>query len=425
MNYIKNSLRISKIRAYLPCRNNRLLLSQLNGNSRRVVLAISHADLSHALGGTELAMRNEATPLISCGIDYLSVSPCQLAGEVFKDKIAVSINLKFIAHVHLNDLIVLIQDLEARLIAIHLHHALYWDLQNLHNLVSCRKFNVARAFIHDYYTTCKHPNLLYNDREFCGPPHASSIRCQICRHGENRQIHIDVMSNMLFKLQSNSKRFEIIAPSQTCAEIWLKTHVNLNKYLRIIPHKLFTCDTAIKYVANDLNTLTLNRKLRIAYIGYTADIKGFPDWWDTARQNEIQEIYDCYHLGAAGLHDRKIKEIPVSFVKDGPDAMIKAIKSCQIDIALLLSTVPETYSFTCAEAIEAGAYIITSRNSGNIARMVEQEDAGLVMLDNSHLRVTLLNQIHLVQTIKEWKKNRCQRTACWSTVIAQETLNLL
>ncbi len=425
MNYIKNSFRMAKIWAYLPCKNKKNILRNLKGTSHKVVVAISHADLSFALGGTEMAMRNEATPLISAGIDYLSVSPCQIVGDKFKDKIAVTINYKFIAHFRVNDLISAIQELDDRLMAIHLHHALHWDLAQLHNIISCRNFKVARIFIHDYYTTCKHPNLLYNDREFCGPPLASSIRCQVCRHGENRQPHIDVMSKIMLKLQSNSAKFEIAAPSATCAEIWSKTHVNLQKYLRIIPHKLFTRDAANQCVAKDAYSNTPNRKLRIAYIGYTADIKGFPEWWDTARQNEIQDIYDCYHLGAAGLHDHKIKEHPVSFVKDGPDAMIKAMKSCEIDIAILLSTVPETYSFTCAEAIEAGVYILTSKKSGNIARLVEQEDAGLVMNDNSQLRNTLLNQNHLAQTIKDWKKTRCQITAHWSTVIAQETLNLL
>jgi hypothetical protein len=108
----------------------------------------------------------------------------------------------------------------------------------------------------------------------------------------------------------------------------------------------------------------------------------------------ITHTYDLFHLGLGGHHGAD-EHVPVSFLTDGSGAMREALVAARIDVAIMWSLWPETYSFTTSEAISAGCVIIASSTSGNAAELVRRYDAGVVAESEAELRRVLLDQREL------------------------------
>ena len=56
--------------------------------------------------------------------------------------------------------------------------------------------------------------------------------------------------------------------------------------------------------------------------------------------------------------------------------MQQQLSKLNIDIVFQWSKCQETYSYTYFEAFEAGCYVVTNKNSGNIAEMTSQQNNG-------------------------------------------------
>jgi hypothetical protein len=115
--------------------------------------------------------------------------------------------------------------------------------------------------------------------------------------------------------------------------------------------------------------------------------------------------YDFFHLGAAGLKMPGVTYVPVSFLDDGPDAMIQALQKNRIDIAFLWSIWPETYSFTLFEAFAANCFVVTNEISGNIAVQVRASGRGAICRDESEVFEMLKD----VGGIKEMLRDHASR----------------
>ena len=76
-----------------------------------------------------------------------------------------------------------------------------------------------------------------------------------------------------------------------------------------------------------------------------------------------------------------VQTIDVNFQISGPDAMRAALERHQLDFAFLWSIWPETFSFTCYEAMAAGAFVLTGQQSGNIAAQAGAGSRGRVFPD--------------------------------------------
>jgi glycosyltransferase involved in cell wall biosynthesis len=73
------------------------------------------------------------------------------------------------------------------------------------------------------------------------------------------------------------------------------------------------------------------------------------------------------------------------------EAVVREIRETQLDAVLHWATGPETFSFTTLEAISAGAAVICSATSGNVAAIVEREHAGWILPDEDTLISFLKN----------------------------------
>lgn len=75
--------------------------------------------------------------------------------------------------------------------------------------------------------------------------------------------------------------------------------------------------------------------------------------------------------------------MPTAVTRSDRHAAIDLLRRHAVDLVLLLSTWPETFSFVAHEAMVAGAYIICLPDSGNVAAVVRQTGRGCVLADEA------------------------------------------
>lgn len=233
-------------------------------------------------------------------------------------------------------------------------------------------------YVHDYAMICYSHTLMKNNREFCGTEPLSMKKCKGCRY------YLQGKWNRLWQ-QKFVKRYPKITyvfPSDVVKEIWQNTFQVPNKLL-VVPNTKFCKETQSYTVKNQ------NEKIKIAFIGYGRIEKGWNIWKKICENYD--EKYDLYVLGD-GECGGKVTKVPVSVSKDGPNAMVDAIRKYNIDIAFLWSTRPETYSYTFYESYVSGCYVITGSQSGNIAAMTKVYQCGSVFETEEKLFAYLENE---------------------------------
>ena len=252
----------------------------------------------------------------------------------------------------------------------------------IHELVTFKKdeklfafFDRAQCpiyyFVHDYAMVCYNHVLMRNNKEFCGTEPLSIGKCWNCRFFVEGKIN----EKWQRKFVERYKNIVYLFPSSVVRDIWQNTFHATNE-LRIVPNTKFTGETGVYAVKS------CNEKLKLAFIGYGRVEKGWETWKKVCEKYD--DIYDLYVLGD-GECPGKVKKIPVSVAKDGPNAMIDAIRKNEIDIAFLWSTVPETYSYTFFESYVSGCYVITNNRSGNICCMTKEYACGKVLENDEAL----------------------------------------
>lgn len=242
-------------------------------------------------------------------------------------------------------------------------------------------------FVHDYAMICYNHVLMRNNKEFCGTEPLSFKKCKNCRF----YLEGKVNEKWQRKFVERYPKIEYLFPSTIVRDVWQNTFHAPNK-LRIVPNTKFGVET--KAYINK----AVNEKLRIAFIGYGRVEKGWETWKKICQKYD--EEYELYILGN-GICGDKVRQVPVSVAKDGPNAMIDAISLNRIDIAFLWSTVPETYSYTFYESYVSGCYVITNNQSGNICNMTKQYSCGKVFESEEVLFEFLDNEARVKAEVEE------------------------
>lgn len=354
----------------------------------RYVLSISHSDYRICIGGTEKVLHEEQSEFRRLGISYVQLFPVTSGNsspetQVGDQLIGVNIDSTPIENLTITQFGLILQVLNIKgnikPSAIHLHHMMNFSLPGLMFLLWSAGCARIRVFIHDYYMVCTDFNLLKNGREYCGDHFLNAGFCETCERHGGRGRHMEGIRALLKEANP-----EIVAPSPTAASVWGRYFKEYATTVRVVPHQ-----RVIPAVTEDSDRADrLERagyRPRIAYLGYESLCKGIETWWRLVKNEEIRKKFRLYHLGATGSGMPGVTYIPVSFLQDGPNAMIHALKENRIDIAFLWSIWPETYSFTLFEALAANCFIVTNRLSGNIAARVRNEDRGVVFADEAEL----------------------------------------
>ena len=120
--------------------------------------------------------------------------------------------------------------------------------------------------------------------------------------------------------------------------------------------------------------------MRVAYIGYARAHKGWPIWMEVVSRTQSLGAYEFIHLGSHETADTGsgLRHYNVQTSPGHPDAMVDAVRDLGVDLVLVLSTWPETFSYVAYEALAGGADVVCLADSGNVADTVLRRGRGIV-----------------------------------------------
>ncbi len=402
--------------ASFPKSNEVLQTITHNLTHRNVIITLSHTDYRKMLGGTEKVIRAEKALFGKMDISYLHIFPAFIPFIPLDDNpmFGVSIDGNFIGFHTLSDLGLVLKLLAEngtiQPVACHLHHLKGISLTMVDHLIRIVNPPKIRFFIHDYFAICPQFNLLRDGGVFCGAPPLESETCSKCSWGRARHFHVTSFKNFFI-----NHAIEFIAPSQVAADIWDASQLYQNTTVRIVPH--FQTSEIQPAPAQAVRNTP---RIRIAYLGYQADIKGWQTW-SRIVQTVNPEQYEFYHIGSAENQLPGVLHFPVPLEQGEENPVVDQLKQLDIDIALLWSVWPETYSFTLFESLAGRCFIITNPSSGNIASVVRDRSAGAVFGSETELVDFLYNASRVREIVTEY------RTICpfielsWNAYIPEET----
>ena len=364
-------------------RVDRILRSAL-GHAGGLVLSLSHDCYVRVTGGIQLFIADEQARYARQGLIYLHVSPfvplLRLADPAASGCLVnVVIDGRYVGVTSYADLTAALLSIgarpdERRLFLVHCllgHH--------LPDTIALQRASASAAnvfWVHDYSSVCLGYTLLRNDVAYCHAPPPDSMACRVCVYGEGRRQHLAEMRALF-----DAVPFHVVAPSQAALAIWLE-HSGL-------PHVSATAHEHCGLVPSDDPALPreIEAPVRVAFIGYARAHKGWPIWMELVSRNKRLGAYEFMHLGSHETADASagVRHYAVQTSAGQPDAMADAVRDLEVDLVLVLSTWPETFSYVTYEAMAGGADVVCLQDSGNVADTVLRRGRGIVAASEQSL----------------------------------------
>lgn len=278
---------------------------------------------------------------------------------------------------------------------VFVHHLLWSQVESLGRILSFADQIVF--YIHDYYTCCVQQNLLRNATEYCGDGTISDDKCGGCQYYHDSVVEKEKIRAFL----DSFKEVKIIAPSTVAKDVWLEGFPEYESSVEVLDHLLVSTEPG------DTRPELEDEIINIAFVGNGMVSKGWNQWQEAVSDMspDVKKLYHFYHLGTGTGDIKDVEHVSVDICKDGPDAMVKKLQELNIHIAVLFSIWPETYSYTFFEALEAKCFVITNKESGNIARQV-QEYANGIIINKDGLKELLLENQKLKDFVNYYYKNK-------------------
>jgi len=350
------------------------LLNQAIEN-KEYVLSISHDNYLKITAGVQLRILDEQLSLRKQKISYLHLYPfIRRSTNVVEDElffVGINCDGKEIGVAGRKEILRGLQLFsQAKVKETHIHHTMGFDLALIRNITKTLKMNNAQFWVHDYYSVCPGCFLLRNDKVFCGVPDINSNSCTICKYGDKRRTQ-----NQEFISLFNIIHMNVIAPSQHALDLWRKGFPSVEATSLIIPHVI------LDWISKE-PVLKDNTVLRIGFVGFPVDYKGWGAWKrlteKVGKDSRFQFYYFSNDWGGHGNYERVL----VTVTLENRLAMTEALVKCDIDVAFLWSICPETFSYTLYESLAAGCFIITNPDSGNIQYYLQSNPNQGVILEN-------------------------------------------
>ena len=347
-------------------------------HGRGLVVSVSHDDYRRVTGGLQLSLLIEASSFIESGITYVHLYPATslpvLAAEGVQDDLLLNVTCAdtFIGTARAADVVAALgqiaaDDIRSALVV----HSLYGHSPEVVAAVYRALHPVDSLFwIHDQSTLCVSFALMRNDVSACGGPPIDSGSCRICRYGEERTNHVRRITALLDRVP-----FRMVAPSEWQRDFWASRHELGSRAVVMLPHCVLgeqrpAGDGPLRQTATD--------PVRVAFLGLPALHKGWPVFVELTRRMARIGGHTFYHFGSHPANVPGVKRINVSVTSGDRHAMARAVTAEGIDVAVLWSICPESFSFTLYEAASSGALVITSSVSGNLAATVDRMNLGRV-----------------------------------------------
>jgi hypothetical protein len=180
--------------------------------------------------------------------------------------------------------------------------------------------------------------------------------------------------------------FHVLAPSEIALSVWQRASESPHVSARVHAHCQFeslppeapeerpACGTAADPV-------------RVAFAGFPMTGKGWPLFQELLQRVGALPAYRFYHVSNPETVRpmRNLRALPVQVTARHRLAMVDALTAERIDVVLLLSPWPETFSFVTYEALASGADVVALAASGNAAALVRHHARGVVLRDDTAL----------------------------------------
>ena len=362
-----------------------------------IVLSVSHDCYIKVVGGIQIFISDEQQSFNNRNISYIHVSPYLPNLKLVEDSlepffIQIVLNGKLLGVTTYQDLCDILKGIRTdkfKTCIFTVHCVLGHKIAGLLSLQSSIKPEKSYFWLHDYSSLCVNYNLLRNNISYCGAPENSSLACRTCIHGEERQAHQGKIERLF-----NNIGFEVISPSNFTHNMWqAKSQLKFNSS-QVKEHCQIELTEKKGYLKQYSHKGEVQNPIRVAYIGYPSLHKGWQLFLNLYFKTKGSSRYKFYHFAEERvLQDiMGIENIPVHVLPESRSSMVEALKKESIDIVLVLSVWPETFSYVTYESLAAGASIIALKDSGNVVDIVKSSNSGLVVNDENELVQCFLSE---------------------------------
>lgn len=349
-------------------------------------LTFSHDDYLANLGGVQLCLQREGAAAAASGRDHLHIYPVnsrpilrrpgqtELLGVVWN---GVSAGTFYPA--------VLVEALESVLAAVTpgrrslaIHSLLGHSVSDILAIARAAGLREGWFWVHDFAGVCASYHLLRNDVADCGAPPLGSAACGVCVYGPHRQFHLDEHDRLFSALTMS-----VAAPSQVALDTW-RRGTGLSGVRTVVAPLARLVERDRKASAEAVPTAE-DRPFRLAFPGLPSTLKGWPVFRELVLRFAEDPRYEFLHLARDATGGLPLSFHPVTVSESQPRAMQDALDSLGVDAVMIWSLCRETFSFTTYEAAAAGAAIVTSPDTGNVAAFVETTGQGRVLANEAAL----------------------------------------
>ena len=258
---------------------------------------------------------------------------------------------------------------------VHIHHIMRFpcDIKDI-----SKKVKTIHT-IHDYTLLCPRNFLVNTENEFC--TNGSKKDCRLClkEHQIDFSVRNDAVKQLIENVDAN------IVPDESIIKE-LDHYYSIANY-EIIPHGI---DTK-QIVPFTMSNKKLGQKINIAFVGLMVPHKGLNVARDLVFNNNRTNI--IYHLFGTSS-DERLNMNQKNYVYHGlynKTELPKLLNDNKIDLVLLLSTCPESYSYVLSEVAYAKVPAM-SFDIGALANRIKKDKIGWVI--DAHEDVDYKNVIH-------------------------------
>ena len=382
------------------------------------VISVSYGNYLIQNGGTDKVIREHQEMFADHNIDYVFLFPVVRTLKIGKMKKefrywGINHNKKFIGLFKVNGVNTYIYNNIKKgnqCIGAFVHHTWRVDIYELNSILDSVNASIY-FYLHDFHSICDGKNLICNNGEYCGYG-LSNFECNTkCSY----YLQSIVNRNNLSRFIENYKdRLLFIAPSDNTRDIFRVTYPEYRDLFVSIPHQKPSGEYKSKLVSSPI---------KIAFIGKQVALKGWDDFKEIVEIIGSSPDYEFYYLGTGTEKMANVKTTVVSVREQGPDAMMNTLRKLNIDVVLLLSRWPETYSYTYFEAFAAGCYVITYECSGNIADMVRKNGNGRIYKSLDDVRNELSNRKDFV--VENINENAEHETTPYRMIPNEEIVTMI
>lgn len=358
--------------------------------ARGFVLAASHDRYIDVTGGVQVLIADEQRLFATNHVIYLHISPAAARltlGPEDPEPAILQLVLDgvFIGLIEGPALAAALATLEPdlpapRLLALHSFFG-----HRASDLIAAARAMRARDhvfWLHDYASVCDSYNLLRDNVEYCHGPAAGSLACMVCVHGSTRPAYRARIRHMFEELP-----FHVLSPSRAALDIWLRSAALPYLSARVHENAMLEALPAAEPVARP-QLGTAEDPVRVAFAGFPTPQKGWPEFLDLVLACRETASYRFFHFasGEALRPMEHLEGVPTRVSAASRMAMVNGLAEHGIDLLLVLSPWPETFSYVAYEGFCAGADVVALANTGNVADAVRRHRRGVVLADAAALQ---------------------------------------